>query len=120
MSRSRVDLPEPFTPISPVLPGPKVALSPDSTTRPFGKEKDRSLSTTDIWKLQMRSRNEVDLRASRHPPSAGETFAANDTGSLGGTHDQDDEAERRWHGQGHFFAADQSASGRGFRGRRLQ
>src|ERR1700739_3623032 len=105
MSRSRVDLPEPFTPISPVLPGPKVALSPDSTTRPFGKEKDRSLRTTDIWQLQMRSRYEVDLRVSSHSPSAGETVAANDTGSLGRTHDQDDEAKRRRHGQGHLFAA---------------
>src|ERR1700722_7692736 len=105
MSRSRVDLPEPLTPISPVLPGPKAALSPDSTTRPFGKEKDRALSTTDMWQPQMRSRDEVDLRSRTPAPPAREDNAANHTGARRGTHDQDYEAERRWHSQDHLFAA---------------
>src|ERR1700761_8357250 len=48
ISRSRVDLPAPLAPISPVRPGPKAALRPDSGTVPSGKEKERSLMTTDM------------------------------------------------------------------------
>ena len=52
MSRSSVDFPDPFAPIRPVRPGLKEALSLDSTTRPSGREKDKSFRTTDTWQLR--------------------------------------------------------------------
>ena len=45
MSLSRVDLPEPFTPISPVRPGLKDTVRPDSTGAPSGQLKLRSEQT---------------------------------------------------------------------------
>src|SRR5215467_9659167 len=45
MSLSRVDLPEPFTPISPVRPGPNDTVRPDSTDAPSGQLKLRSEQT---------------------------------------------------------------------------
>src|SRR5579872_2582403 len=40
--RSRVDLPEPLTPIRPVRPGPKETVRPDRTGAPSGQAKVRS------------------------------------------------------------------------------
>src|SRR5690349_6507537 len=45
MSLSRVDLPEPFTPIRPVRPGPKAVFRPASTGAPSGQLKLRSEQT---------------------------------------------------------------------------
>src|SRR5215470_13062966 len=45
MSLSRVDLPDPFTPISPVRPGPNDTVRPDSTDAPSGQLKLRSEQT---------------------------------------------------------------------------
>ena len=45
ISLSRVDLPEPLTPISPVRPGPKDTVRPDSTGAPSGQLKLRSEQT---------------------------------------------------------------------------
>src|SRR6516225_9491112 len=42
ISLSRVDLPEPLTPISPVRPGPKDTVRPESTGAPSGQLKLRS------------------------------------------------------------------------------
>ena len=45
INRSRVDLPEPLTPISPVRPRPKDAVRPESTEAPSGQLKLRSEQT---------------------------------------------------------------------------
>src|SRR5579864_5059034 len=45
ISRNRVDLPEPLTPISPVRPGPKETVRPVSTGAPSGQLKLRSEQT---------------------------------------------------------------------------
>src|SRR5581483_3377276 len=45
MSLSRVDLPEPFTPIRPVRPGPNEVFRPESTQAPSGQLKLRSEQT---------------------------------------------------------------------------
>src|SRR5712664_1611589 len=45
ISLSRVDLPEPFTPIKPVRPGPNDTVRPESTEAPSGQLKLRSEQT---------------------------------------------------------------------------
>src|SRR5258708_2549237 len=46
MSLSRVDLPEPFSPIRPVRPGPNEVVRPESTEAPSGQLKLRSEQTS--------------------------------------------------------------------------
>src|ERR1700749_1782768 len=81
MSLSRVDLPEPFTPISPVRPGPNDTVRPDSTDTPSGQLKLRSeQASPSVMRRGSQhvspgrghapKRGIADLTASTHSPTA--------------------------------------------------
>src|ERR1017187_6917341 len=66
MSLSRVDLPEPLTPISPVRPSPMDRVRPDSTRAPSGQLKLRSEQTMAVMAAGSQHVGRIFLYVWRH------------------------------------------------------